>query len=152
MRVVRLYFERQEPAELRRSSWWVDAPIRSKKKSQSKRLAFGADYVSRQKRLITVFAVANAQEQGAEQARLALLRYATMFQALELEEAEGFMAGGRPYPLKKEKPVKTTGFWSGLRGSNPPPPPWQGGALPNELNPQAVKKNGDSDGARTHDL
>ena len=26
-------------------------------------------------------------------------------------------------------------FWSGLRGSNPPPPPWQGGALPNELNP-----------------
>ena len=28
--------------------------------------------------------------------------------------------------------------WSGLRGSNPPPPPWQGGALPNELNPQVV--------------
>ena len=26
-------------------------------------------------------------------------------------------------------------FWSGLRGSNPLPPPWQGGALPNELNP-----------------
>ena len=25
--------------------------------------------------------------------------------------------------------------WSGLRGSNPLPPPWQGGALPNELNP-----------------
>ncbi len=29
-------------------------------------------------------------------------------------------------------------FWSGLRGSNPPPPPWQGGALPNELNPHVV--------------
>ena len=29
-------------------------------------------------------------------------------------------------------------FWSGLRGSNPPPPPWQGGALPNELNPQVL--------------
>ena len=28
--------------------------------------------------------------------------------------------------------------WSGLRGSNPPPPPWQGGALPNELNPRNV--------------
>ena len=28
--------------------------------------------------------------------------------------------------------------WSGLRGSNPPPPPWQGGALPNELNPHFV--------------
>ena len=26
--------------------------------------------------------------------------------------------------------------WSGLRGSNPLPPPWQGGALPDELNPQ----------------
>ena len=25
--------------------------------------------------------------------------------------------------------------WSGLRGSNPPPRPWQGRALPNELNP-----------------
>ena len=29
-------------------------------------------------------------------------------------------------------PVK----WSGLRGSNPPPRPWQGRALPNELNPR----------------
>ena len=29
-------------------------------------------------------------------------------------------------------------FWSGLRGSNPPPRPWQGRALPNELNPQVV--------------
>ena len=27
-------------------------------------------------------------------------------------------------------------FWSGLRGSNPPPSPWQGDALPNELNPR----------------
>ena len=26
-------------------------------------------------------------------------------------------------------------YWSGLRGSNPPPQPWQGCALPNELNP-----------------
>ena len=44
-------------------------------------------------------------------------------------------------------------FWSGLRGSNPPPPPWQGGALPNELNPRGILfEKGDSDGARTHDL
>ena len=45
--------------------------------------------------------------------------------------------------------------WSGLRGSNPPPSPWQGDALPNELNPRVeyfVRSNGDSDGARTHDL
>ena len=30
-------------------------------------------------------------------------------------------------------------FWSGLRGSNPPPSPWQGDALPNELNPHIGK-------------
>ena len=38
---------------------------------------------------------------------------------------------------QKQNPVRWTRFcfWSGLRGSNPPPPPWQGGALPNELNP-----------------
>ena len=29
-------------------------------------------------------------------------------------------------------------FWSGRRGSNPLPPPWQGGALPDELRPQNV--------------
>ena len=28
--------------------------------------------------------------------------------------------------------------WSGLRDSNSPPPPWQGGALPDELNPQTI--------------
>ena len=27
-------------------------------------------------------------------------------------------------------------LWSGQRGSNSLPPPWQGGALPDELNPQ----------------
>ena len=27
-------------------------------------------------------------------------------------------------------------LWSGLRGSNSLPPPWQGGALPDELSPQ----------------
>ena len=72
-------------------------------------------------------------------------------------------------------------FWSGLRGSNPPPRPWQGRALPNELNPQSgasgrnrtndtgifspllyqlsyrgiqqgLYLKGDPDGTRTHDL
>ena len=65
--------------------------------------------------------------------------------------------------------------WSGLRGSNSLPPPWQGGALPDELNPHigASGRNrtndtgifspllyrlsyrgkfGDPDGDRTHDL
>ena len=32
--------------------------------------------------------------------------------------------------------------WSGRRGSNPLPPPWQGGALPNELLPQMVPQSG----------
>ena len=31
--------------------------------------------------------------------------------------------------------LNATTVWSGLRGSNPPPSPWQGDALPNELNP-----------------
>ena len=34
--------------------------------------------------------------------------------------------------------------WSGLRGSNPPPQPWQGRALPNELNPQKAYLHGNS--------
>ena len=39
-------------------------------------------------------------------------------------------------------------FWSGRRGSNSLPPPWQGGALPDELRPH---KNGASDRNRTND-
>ncbi len=38
-------------------------------------------------------------------------------------------------------------FWSGLRGSNSLPPPWQGGALPDELKPHY----GASDRNRTND-
>ena len=50
---------------------------------------------------------------------------------------------------KNKKHLESTKcfVWSGLRGSNPPPPPWQGGALPNELNPQ----NGASGRNRTND-
>ena len=40
---------------------------------------------------------------------------------------------------KRKRTLLRVSFWSGLRGSNPPPPPWQGGALPNELNPQVFK-------------
>ena len=29
-------------------------------------------------------------------------------------------------------------LWSGLRDSNSPHPPWEGGALPDELNPQSA--------------
>ena len=34
------------------------------------------------------------------------------------------------------------GVWSGLRGSNSLPPPWQGGALPDELKPLMVGMTG----------
>ena len=37
--------------------------------------------------------------------------------------------------LKSNIRVRMLLCWSGLRGSNPPPQPWQGCALPNELNP-----------------
>ncbi len=43
--------------------------------------------------------------------------------------------------------IASTNQWSGLRGSNSLPPPWQGGALPDELNPQY----GASDRNRTND-
>ena len=35
-------------------------------------------------------------------------------------------------------PLGYSADWSGLRGSNSLPPPWQGGALPDELRPQMV--------------
>ena len=35
-------------------------------------------------------------------------------------------------------PLGYSADWSGLRGSNSLPPPWQGGALPDELNPQLL--------------
>ncbi len=43
-----------------------------------------------------------------------------------------------PFYISKEKryALRTFFLWSGLRGSNPPPRPWQGRALPNELNPR----------------
>ena len=42
-----------------------------------------------------------------------------------------------PFFHAKKIPNLTVGdfFWSGRRGSNSLPPPWQGGALPDELNP-----------------
>ena len=48
-------------------------------------------------------------------------------------------------------------FWSGRRGSNSLPPPWQGGALPDELNPHGLEhaacsgKSGASGRNRTND-
>ena len=71
-------------------------------------------------------------------------------------------------------PLGYGAIWSGKRGSNPPPLPWQGSALPNELFPQygasewsrttdtgifspllyqlSYRGIGDPEGARTPDL
>ena len=48
-------------------------------------------------------------------------------------EAAGFLTC-----KKIETPISGCPYklWSGRRGSNPLPPPWQGGALPDELRPQ----------------
>ena len=61
-----------------------------------------------------------------------------------IERASG--AGGGSgfdahYPFQNKSPQPHGWgllFWSGRRGSNPLPPPWQGGALPDELRPQNV--------------
>ena len=39
-------------------------------------------------------------------------------------------------------PLGHGALWSGLRGLNPPPRPWQGRALPNELNPHISGASG----------
>ena len=41
-----------------------------------------------------------------------------------------------PYEICGRWLMPANHFWSGLRGSNSLPPPWQGGALPDELKPQ----------------
>ena len=41
---------------------------------------------------------------------------------------------------KKDQPLGWSFLWSGRRGSNSLPPPWQGGALPDELRPQRTRR------------
>ena len=57
----------------------------------------------------------------------------------------GLFGDGLLAPEPKSIPLGTLPprEWSGRRGSNPPPQPWQGCALPNELLPQ--KKSGASE-------
>ena len=56
---------------------------------------------------------------------------------------------------KKNHPIRMVFSWSRLRGSNSLPPPWQGGALPDELNLHTHHRNdvifGASDRNRTND-
>ena len=43
---------------------------------------------------------------------------------------------------KKASALQILLTWSGWRGSNPLPPPWQGGALPDELHPHFIGASG----------
>ena len=60
-------------------------------------------------------------------------------------------------PFMRRRLVASPHEWSGKRGSNPPPQPWQGCALPNELLPQkmplatAAENLGTPSGIRTLD-
>ncbi len=63
-------------------------------------------------------------------------RKSTPFGVLRsLEAPPGFGPGIRVLQTRA-LPLGHGAIWSGLRGSNPPPRPWQGRALPNELNPR----------------
>ena len=48
-------------------------------------------------------------------------------------------ASGRLKRKKRRSSERRNKDWSGQRGSNPRPPPWQGGALPTEPCPRARK-------------
>ena len=43
---------------------------------------------------------------------------------------------------KKRQPFRLSSFWSGKRGSDPRPQPWQGCALPTELFPHSLSRLG----------
>ena len=116
------------------------------------------------------------------------LGYGALFTAAALLKKQGFSYINRisfDIPISENETgtiwFRAHSLWSGLRGSNPPPRPWQGRALPNELNPhrwclrsESNQRHGDfqspalptelqrhtaravpigdPDGTRTHDL
>ena len=51
-------------------------------------------------------------------------------------------APGHGRAQKKRQPFRLSSFWSGKRGSDPRPQPWQGCALPTELFPRSVSRLG----------
>ena len=53
----------------------------------------------------------------------------------------GTRSGAPPIPTLSHRLLKGRSFWSGQRDSNSLPPPWQGGALPDELCPHAEKRS-----------
>ena len=92
--------------------------------------------VTRRKRLISVFG--EGSRQSKELAKDLTSDNQRLCDSTGLEPITFRLLVGL-CPLSAEKKKNThflVSVWSGLRGSNPPPPPWQGGALPNELNPR----------------
>ena len=62
----------------------------------------------------------------------------TRFGVLLLLEAPPGIEPGVRVLQTRALPLGYGAIWSGKRGSNPPPQPWQGCALPDELHPQMV--------------
>ena len=65
-----------------------------------------------------------------------------------------FRASPNSIPKKQDHPWVVLFFWSGRRGSNSLPRPWQGRALPDELRPQTaplLRHLGASGRSRTND-
>ena len=70
---------------------------------------------------------------------ITLLKQRRKVRPLRTFGSRGFFAPRSRCDKKDRHPFGCLSFlWSGLRGSNPPPSPWQGDALPNELNPHFV--------------
>ena len=74
------------------------------------------------------------------------LKYTVVHMRVSMGKMQGMPYFSR-FGYKKTTP-KGGLIWSGRRGSNSLPPPWQGGALPDELRPHI---NGASDRNRTND-
>ena len=90
----------------------------------------------------------NCLPQAANE-RYSLMSYDITLQAktelspLARYRSRGFLAPRSRCDKKIGHPFGCPIFlWSGLRGSNPPPSPWQGDALPNELNPHFCGASG----------
>ena len=71
------------------------------------------------------------------------LRFSVVRQSPKTLSCQGFQSIKQPHQIRKSHRLVRIGwghsFWSGLRGSNSLPPPWQGGALPDELSPRNKK-------------
>ena len=64
------------------------------------------------------------------------LKYTVVYMQVSMGKMQGMPYFSR-FGYKKTTP-KGGLIWSGRRGSNSLPPPWQGGALPDELRPQII--------------